>query len=56
MKVIDTINKTELDLTVDEIIDLVANKNRQVDLIFAEKRTDADGYLSWDQEIGRAHV
>ena len=25
MKVIDTINKTELDLTVDEIIDLVAN-------------------------------
>ena len=49
MKVIDTINKTELDLTVDEIIDLVANKNRQVDLIFAEKRTDADGYLSWDQ-------
>ena len=50
MKVIDTINKTELDLTVDEIIDLVANKNRQVDLVFAEKRTDADGYLSWDQE------
>ena len=50
MKVIDTINKTELDLTVDEIIDLVANKNRQVDLIFAEKPTDADGYLSWDQE------
>ena len=43
MKVIDTINKTELDLTVDEIIDLVANKNRQVDLVFAEKRTDAAG-------------
>ena len=40
MRVIDTVNKTELDLTAEEIIDLVANHNRQVDLIFAEKRTD----------------
>ena len=45
MRVIDTVNKTELDLTAEEIIDLVANHNRQVDLIFAEKRTDEDGYL-----------
>ena len=50
MKVIDTVNKTELELTAEELIDLVANHNRQVDLVFAEKRTDEDGYLSWDQE------
>ena len=50
MKVIDIVNKTELDLTVEQLIDLVANHNRQVDLVFAEKRTDEDGYLSWDQE------
>ena len=34
MKVIDTVNKTELDLTTDQLVDLVANHNRQVDLIF----------------------
>ena len=50
MKVIDTVNKTELDLTTEQLIDLVANHNRQVDLVFNEKRTDEDGYLSWDQE------
>ena len=50
MKVIDTVNKTELDLTTQQLIDLVANHNRQVDLVFNEKRTDEDGYLSWDQE------
>ena len=50
MKVIDTVNKTELELTAEELIDLVANHNRQVDLVFAEKRSDEDGYLSWDQE------
>ncbi len=50
MKVKDTVNKKELDLTAEELIDLVASHNRQVDLIFAEKRTDDDGYLTWDQE------
>ena len=33
MKVIDIVNKTELDLTVEQLIDLVANHNRQVDLV-----------------------
>ena len=50
MTVIDTVNKTELDLTAEELVDLVANHNRQVDLIFAEPRTDEDGYLKWDHE------
>ena len=51
MKVIDTVKKEELDLTTEELMDLVANHNRQVDLVFAEKRTDEDGYLTWDQVL-----
>ena len=50
MKVKDTVNKKGLDRTAEELIDLVASHNHQVDLIFAEKRTDDDGYLTWDQE------
>lgn len=50
MKVNDVIKKVELDLSRDELLDMVANQNRQVDLIFAEKRSDEDGYLSWDAE------
>lgn len=50
MKVNDVIQKVELDLTRDQLVDLVANQNRQVDLVFAEKRTDEDGYLTWDAE------
>ena len=38
MKVIDIIEKVEKDLSYDQLVDLVANHNRQVDLIFAEKR------------------
>ena len=44
------INNTELDLTAEEIMDQVANHDRQVYLVFAEPRTDADGYLTWDKE------
>ena len=50
MKVIDTVNKTELDLTKDQLVDMVANEDRQVDLVFDQPRTDEDGYLKWDQE------
>ncbi len=50
MKVNDVIQKVELDLTREQLVDLVANQNRQVDLVFADKRTDEDGYLSWDAE------
>ena len=45
MKVNDLIQKCERDLTTAEITDMVAKDNRQVDLIFAEKRTDDAGYL-----------
>lgn len=50
MKVHDMIQKCEKDLTTEELIDLVANHNRQIDLLFAEKKTDEDGYLTWDAE------
>ena len=50
MKVIDLIEKCDKDLTKEELMDLMAHHNRQVDLQFAETRTDDDGYLSWDAE------
>ena len=31
------------------LIDLMLN-NRQIDLKFAQKKTDGDGYLTWDAE------
>lgn len=50
MKVIDKIKKCECDLTTEELIELVAKGNRQVDLVYDEKQTDEDGYLSWTEE------
>lgn len=50
MKVRDAIEKTEKELTAEELVDLIANHNRQVDLILSEKKTDEDGYLTWDAE------
>ncbi|MDO5110670.1 MAG: hypothetical protein Q4E65_00020 [Clostridia bacterium] len=50
MKVNDVIQKVEKDLSAEELVDLVANHNRQVDLLFAQTKTDADGYLTWDAE------
>ena len=50
MKVYDRIKKVELDLTNKELIDLMTNHNRQVDLILNAPKTDADGYLTWDAE------
>lgn len=49
MKAYDMINKKDLDVTKDGLVDLMRN-NRQIDLVFAEKRTDGDGYLTWDAE------
>ena len=50
MLVHDTVKKVDLDLSRDQLVDMVANRNRQVDLVFSEKRSDEDGYLSWDAE------
>ena len=49
MKAYDMIKKQEVDVDRKGLIDLMLN-NRQIDLKFAEKRTDDDGYLTWDAE------
>lgn len=50
MKVYDRIQKCEKDLTTAELIDLMATGNRQVDLVFAENKSDEDGYMTWNAE------
>ncbi len=49
MKAYDMIQKKELDVTRKELIDLILH-DRQVDLTFAQPRSDEDGYLTWDAE------
>ncbi|WP_458863857.1 hypothetical protein [Acidaminobacterium chupaoyuni] len=49
MKAYDLINKKELEVSKTDLVNLM-NSNRQVDLILKEKKTDADGYLTWDAE------
>lgn len=49
MKVVDIIEKVEKDLTFEQLVELMANHDRQVDLVFAEKRSDEDGHV-WDAE------
>ncbi len=49
MKAYDMIHKQEIEVDRKGLVDLMLN-NRQIDLKFAEKRTDGDGYLTWDAE------
>lgn len=48
MLVKDIINKTEVEMTREEIMEAVAKNDRQVDLIFEEERND--GMITWDHE------
>ncbi|MCP1108763.1 hypothetical protein M2145_000612 [Lachnospiraceae bacterium PF1-21] len=50
MKVYDKVKKEELEVTEKELIELMAPGGRQVDLILKEKKSDEDGYLTWDVE------
>ena len=49
MKAYDTVNKKELDVDRKGLVDLMIN-NREVILVLPEKKTDEDGYLTWDTE------
>lgn len=49
MKAFDTVNKTDLEVTTNDLIELMKN-NRQVDLVLHAPKTDDDGYLTWDTE------
>ena len=50
MQVYDKVNKTELTADTDELIKLMAPGGRQVDLYLKEKKSDEDGYMTWDVE------
>ena len=49
MKAFDCVNKQEVEVTKEGLIDFM-KKDRQIDMKFAEKRTDDMGYLTWDDE------
>ena len=50
MKVYDTVNKEEVEVEGTKgLIELMRN-GRQVDLYLKEKKSDEDGYLTWDVE------
>lgn len=49
MHVYDTVNKTELEADTKKLVDLMV-EGRQVDLYLKEKKSDEDGYMSWDVE------
>lgn len=49
MKIYDNVNKVEVESDEQGLIDLMV-AGRQVDIILDAKKTDADGYLTWDIE------
>lgn len=51
MKIYDSVKKEEVEITgTKDLIKLMEEGGRQVDLYFDEEKTDADGYLTWDVE------
>ena len=49
MKAFDTVKKEELEADYNGLIKIMES-GRQVDVFLPEKKTDADGYLTWDVE------
>lgn len=50
MKIYDSVNKTEVEVDGTKGLIQLMKDGRQVDLYLNEKKTDADGYMSWDVE------
>ena len=51
MKIYDSVKKEEVEISgTKDLIKLMEDGGRQVDLYLKEKKTDADGYLTWDVE------
>lgn len=50
MKVYDTVKKEEVEVGEKDLIELMASGGRQVDLHLTGKKSDEDGYLTWDVE------
>ena len=53
MKAYDTVKKVELEVTRDDLIQLMRD-GRQVDFVMKEPTSDADGYMTWDVEFWSA--
>lgn len=50
MKIYDTVKKEDVEISdYKELIDIMRN-GRQVDLHLKEKKSDEDGYMTWDVE------
>ena len=53
MKAYDTVKHVELEVTRDDLIQLMRD-GRQVDFVLPEPKSDADGYMTWDVEFWSA--
>ena len=51
MKIYDSVKKEEVEISgTKDLIKLMEDGGRQVDLYLKEKKSDEDGYLTWDVE------
>lgn len=50
MKVFDRIEKLDKELSTQDLVDLMVNGNRQVDLFHSSPRQDEDGMMTYDSE------
>lgn len=50
MKVYDSVKKVEVDVDGTKGLIDIMRAGRQVDVYLKEKKSDADGYLTWDVE------
>ena len=50
MKVYDSVKKEELEVDGTKGLIDIMRSGRQVDLYLKEKKSDVDGYMSWDVE------
>lgn len=51
MKIYDSVKKEEVEISgTEDLIRLMEEGGRQIDLYLKEKKSDEDGYLSWDVE------
>ena len=51
MKVYDQTNKVELDLTRQQLLNLLTDGNREVDFIMKKPQSDESGLVYYDKEI-----
>lgn len=50
MKIYDAVNKTEVEVDGTKGLIQTMKDGRQVDIYLKEKKSDEDGYMSWDVE------